>query len=111
MGVENLPPVLPGEQYRNRNFLVRKLQKLMGVRENGTPLYNAKLATLLSGAELKDRESLKRLLSDIQSRYYGESDLNTLYMATQLNSEFLRSYDSSLYLYNFSEQYQTVANF
>lgn len=111
MGVTGLPAVLPGEQYRNRNFLVRKLQKLLGVRENGTPLYNAKLATLLSGAEVKDRESLKRLLSDIQSRYYGESDLNTFYMATQLNSEFLRSYDSALYVYNFSEQYQTLAAF
>ncbi len=111
MGVSGLPPVLAGEENRNRNFLVRKLQKLLGVRENGTPLYNTKLATLLSGAEIKDRESLKKLLRDIETNYYGESNLNTLYMASQLNSEYLRSYDSSLYLYNFSERLRNLAEF
>jgi hypothetical protein len=111
MGVTGLPPILPGEQNRNRNFMVRKLQKLLGVRENGTPLYNVKLATLLSGAEVKDRESLKKLLRDIETKYYGESDLNTLYMAAQLNSEYLRSYDSALYLYNFNERLRNLAEF
>lgn len=111
MGVENLPAILPGEQYRNRNFLVRKLQKILGVRENGTPLYNARLARILSGIDITDRESLKKLLSDIQDRYYGESDLNTLYMAKQLNTEYLHSYDSSLYLYNFSQNEKNIVTF
>jgi hypothetical protein len=111
MGVSNLPPILVGEEHRNRNFLVRKLQKLLGVRENGIPLYNTRMATLLSGAEIKDRESLKKLLQDIETKHYGESNLNTLYMASQLNSEYLRSYDSSLYLYNFNERLRNLAEF
>jgi hypothetical protein len=111
MGIENLPPILPGEQYRNRNFLVRKLQKILGVNENGMPLYNSRMARILSGADVSDRESLKKLLRDIENQYYAESDLNTLYMAAQMNSEYLRSYDSSLYLYNFTEKLQHLSEF